>query len=340
MENKFFISICIPSYNRPSGLQRLLESIDSKRHVNEIQILICEDNSPKRSEVKSVVDEFKKNSPFQVKYIENEVNLGHGANWRQCSKQADGEFLLYMGDDDDFIPEALDPFIDLVKDHQELGYILRAYRSIDSKGNIEYFKYYSKDTFFEPGIKAYTEFFKKSMLMSGYTIKRNYANEFSENSLDSTLYFQMYLMAEVCLKYPSAYCNIPIAQYIGDGVSYFGTNEVEKGMFTPGENAAGTLTCFYNVVKVTEYIDNKYGLNSTDIINRESSKYSSYSTMSLYRQYGIKQYIVSCRELRKVGLDSSIYFHLYYYALLFLGSKTCNLIIRRIKKIVGRRLHL
>ena len=104
MENKFFISICIPSYNRPSGLQRLLESIDSKRHVNEIQILICEDNSPKRSEVKSVVDEFKKNSPFQVKYIENEVNLGHGANWRQCSKQADGEFLLYMGDDDDFIP--------------------------------------------------------------------------------------------------------------------------------------------------------------------------------------------------------------------------------------------
>ena len=236
--------------------------------------------------------------------------------------------------------QALDTFIDWVKDHQELGYILRAYRSIDSKGNIEYFKYYSKDTFFEPGIKAYTEFFKKSMLMSGYTIKRNYANEFSENSLDSTLYFQMYLMAEVCLKYPSAYCNIPIAQYIGDGVSYFGTNEVEKGMFTPGENAAGTLTCFYNVVKVTEYIDNKYGLNSTDIINRESSKYSSYSTMSLYRQYGIKQYIVSCRELRKVGLDSSIYFHLYYYALLFLGSKTCNLIIRRIKKIVGRRLHL
>jgi abequosyltransferase len=340
MENKFFISICIPSYNRPSGLKRLLESIDSKQHVNEIQILICEDKAPKRAEVKNVVDEYKKNSPFQVKYIENEVNLGHGANWRQCSNQADGEFLLYMGDDDDFIPEALDPFIDWVKDHQELGYILRAYRSIDSKGNIEYFKYYSKDTFFEPGIKAYTEFFKKSMLMSGYTIKREYANQFTEDSLDSTLYFQMYLMAEVCLKYHSAYCNIPISQFIGDGISYFGTNQVEKDMFTPGVNASGTLTCFSNVSKITNYIDEKYGLNSTSIINIESSKYSSYSTMSLYRQYGIKQYIVSCRELRKIGFDSSVYFNLYYFALLFFGTKTCNLVIRIIKKIVGRRLHL
>jgi len=30
------------------------------------------------------------------------------------------------------------------------------------------------------------------------------------------------------LKYPSAYCNIPISQYIGDGISYFGNNDVEK----------------------------------------------------------------------------------------------------------------
>jgi len=340
MKNQFFISICIPSYNRPSGIKRLLESIDSKRHINDIQIVICEDYAPKRLEVRAVVEEYKNKSIYQVKYVENPINFGHGKNWRQCSNQADGEFLIYMGDDDDFIPEALDPFIDWVKNHSSLGYILRAYRSINPQGSIEYFKYYSKDTFFEPGIKGYTEFFKKSMLMSGYTIKREYANQYSEDCLDSTLYFQMYLAAEVCLKYPSGYCNIPIAQFIGDGISYFGTNEVEKGMFTPGLNAAGSLTCFYNVLKITNYIDEKYGLNSTDIINMETSKYSSYSTMSLYRQYGIKQYIVSCRELRKIGLDSSNYFNFYYIALLFFGANNCNTVIRLIKKIVGRRLHL
>lgn len=340
MENQFFISICIPSYNRPSGIKRLLESIDSTRHVNDLQIVICEDYAPKRLEVREVVDEFVKTSPYSVKYVENPVNFGHGKNWRECSIQADGEFLIYMGDDDDFIPEALDPFIDWVKENKDCGYILRAYRILSPNGTIEYFKYYSKDTYFEPGINAYTEFFLKSMLMSGYTIKREYANQFTEDCLDSTLYFQMYLVAEVCLKYKSAYCNIPIAQYIGDGVSYFGTNEVEKAHYTPGINNVANLKCFENVSKITKYIDDKYGLNSTEIILMQESKYSSFSTMLVYRQYGIKQYIASSNELRKIGLDCSRYFNLYFISILLFGANFNIFSVRVIKKIVGRRLHL
>jgi abequosyltransferase len=340
MENNFLISICIPSYNRPSGLKRLLESIDSKRHIDEIQIVICEDYAPKRLEVREVVKEYKMNSPYQVKYVENEVNFGHGKNWRQCSNQADGEFLIYMGDDDDFIPEALDPFIDWVKENREYGYILRAYRILFPNGKTEYFRYYSDHTFFEPGIKAYTEFFLKSMLMSGYTIRREYANQFTEDCLDSTLYFQMYLQAEVCLKYPSAYCNIPIAQYIGDGISYFGTNEVEKSQFTPGINNVASLKCFHNVARITNYIDEKYGLKSTDIIKIHESKYSSFSTMIVYRQYGIRQYIASCKELRKIGLDRTLYFNIYFISILLFGANLNLLMVRMIKKIVGRRLHL
>jgi abequosyltransferase len=340
MQNQFLISICIPSYNRPSGLQRLLKSIDSTRHVNDLQIVICEDNAPKRLEVRAIVDEYKKNSPYHVKYVENHVNFGHGKNWRQCSNQADGEFLIYMGDDDDFIPEALDPFIDWVKENREYGYILRAYRSLLPNGKIEYFKYYSKDTFFEPGIYAYTEFFLKSMLMSGYTIRREYANQFAEDSLDSTLYFQMYLVAEVCLKYPSAYCNIPLAQYIGDGVSYFGINEVEKAHYTPGVNNAASLKCFDNVLRITKYIDEKYGLNSTDMIKIQLSKYSSFQAMCVYRQLGIKGYIASCRELRKIGIDGSMYFNLYYISILIFGTRINTTLVRLIKRIVGRRLHL
>lgn len=340
MENNFFISICIPSYNRPSGLKRLLESIDSKQHINDIQIVICEDNAPKRLEVRGVVDEYKIMSPYHVKYVENPVNFGHGKNWRQCSNQANGEFLIYMGDDDDFIPEALDPFINWVKNHKELGYILRAYRSIDPKEKIEYYKYYSNDRFFEPGIKGYTEFFLKSMLMSGYTIKREYANQFTEDCLDSTLYFQMYLAAEVCLKYPSAYCNIPIAQFIGDGVSYFGTNEVEKTLYTPGVNNAASLNCFANVSKITKYIDEKYELNSTGIILIQESKYSSFPAMTVYRQYGIKKYLASCKELRQIGLDCTPYFNIYYLSILLFGVHFNLFMVRIIKKIIGRRLHL
>lgn len=340
MENKFFISICIPSYNRPSGLKRLLESIDSKRHVNEIQIVICEDNAPKRPEVKSVVDEYKKNSPFQVKYIENQINLGHGANWRQCSNQADGEFLLYMGDDDDFIPGALDPFIDWIDKNSELGYILRAYRSKDSKGKLEYHNYYGKDMFFEPGEEAYKEFFFKSVFMSGYTIRRDCTTEYTESCLDSTLFFQLYLAAEVCLKYPSAYCNIPISQFIGDGVSFFGINEKEKSLFTPGKRIDFLYQNIDNYFKVSRYIDEKYNLESTESLKIEWSKYSSYPTMLKQRQFGIKQLKNSSRELRSLELDRSKYFNLYYIGLFIFGAKFCSILVTSIKKVYGRRLHL
>jgi len=340
MDNQFLISICIPSYNRPSGLKRLLESIDSKRHINNIQIVICEDYAPKRLDIRNIVEEFKKNCPYHVKYVENPTNFGHGKNWRQCSNQADGEFLIYIGDDDDFIPEALDPFIDWVMGHRNLGYILRAYRSIDLKGEIEYCKYYSQDKFFEPGEKAYTEFFFKSVFMSGFTIKKDYAVQYTEDCLDSTLFFQLYLVAEICLKYPSAYCNIPISQFIGDGISFFGTNQAEKSFFTPGIRIDLLYQNIDNYFKVTRYIDEKYDLNSTDTIRMEWSKYSSYPTMLKQRVLGVKQLKSSCRELQSLGLDGSKYFYLYYIGLLLFGANFCSWIVKTIKKIYGRRLHL
>jgi abequosyltransferase len=339
MENQFFISICIPSYNRPSGLHRLLKSIDTTRHINDLQIVICEDNAPKRLEVRAVVDEYKKNSPYHVKYVENPVNFGHGKNWRQCSSQSDGEYLIYMGDDDMFISASLDNFIDWLLSHRNLGYVLRAYRSI-TNGKIEYFKYYNKDKFYEAGIDGYTAFFMKSNLMSGYTIKRDYTKEFTTDSLDFTLYFQMYLMAEVCLKYSSGYCNIPIAQYIGDGVSYFGVNQVEKDYYKPGENAANDLANINKFFVLTEYIDNKHKINSTIVIKNEFSKYSSYSTMLKYRKMGIKQLFACRKYLISVGLNTSIYFNLYFVGLLFFGAYFCNRLVNIIKKINGGRPEL
>ena len=82
MNNQYLISICIPSYNRPSGLKRLLESIDTK-YVNEVQIVVCEDMAPKRVDVYKVVNKFIKYSKYNLKYIENPENYGHGRNMRE-----------------------------------------------------------------------------------------------------------------------------------------------------------------------------------------------------------------------------------------------------------------
>ena len=55
------LSICIPSYNRPDELLRLLTSIDAKDD-NNIEIVIREDCSPKREEIRNVVNTYASRS--------------------------------------------------------------------------------------------------------------------------------------------------------------------------------------------------------------------------------------------------------------------------------------
>lgn len=336
--NKYFLSICIPSYNRPKTLERLLKSIDSKFH-DDIQIVICEDKSPKRHEINKVVKQYAASSFYNVKYIENENNLGFDKNWKELSLQAEGEFLLYMGDDDGFISGALDTYIEWLKSHSQYCYILRSYVRKYDKDKIEYFRYYDKDKFFEPGIEAYKSFFLKSVSMSGYTIKRECAIQYMTTDLDNTLLFQLYLLAEVCLKYPSAYCNTPCAELISDQVQLFGNAETEKDMFVPGTGVSGNINFVKAYFRIAEYLDKKYKIESLPDIKLELSKYSFYFLNS-QRKFGVKTYNLYVKELRKVGLDKSIYFEIYYWGLLLFGSKVCVNIIHIIKRILGRRPNL
>lgn len=339
-ESKYFLTICIPSYNRPEGLKRALESVDAEKYADELQILVCEDCAPKRLEVRAVADEFKKKTKYAFKYVENEVNLGHGKNWRHCAHEAEGEYLMYIGDDDMVAPNALDPFIEWLHKHDDLGYVCRSYQTLKPDGSITYNKYYNSDRFYEPGIEAYTAFFMKSNLMTGYTIKREYTYDFEDSSVDYTLYYQMYLMGEICLRYKSGYCNIPVGQYVGDGVSYFGVNECEKAYYKPGTNASTELSNINKFWAVTELIDRNNGIDSTSILKKDFATYSAYPTMAKYARMDRKE-LKKCRnELIKMGVNNSKYFNIYYFMLCVFGPKFCQWGVDTIKKMHGGRPEL
>ena len=337
--NKYLISISIPSYNRPEELKRLLNSIDSK-YPARIQIVICEDKSPLREEVRKIVEEYKRSTIYDLKYIENPQNYGFDKSIRTLIERADGEYILYMGDDDMFIPNALDKFIYFVKNHTECGYFLRSYRNVYKNGSIEYFRYYSDNKFFEPSEKTYAELFLKSVFMSGFTIKTEYVKNITTDIFDSTLLFQLYLVGEVCLNYPSAYFNIPFTQGIqGDTIPLFGNSEIEKGLYTPGRTQQNDINFYKSFFKITKYIDKKYSINSTEVIRKEISKYS-FPLMARWRSCGIKEFKEYCHELRRMELDCTIYFDVYYFGLLLFGKKFCQGLIRIIKRILGRRPNL
>lgn len=333
-ENKL-VSICIPSYNRPKELYRLLNSIDSKEK-EKFEIIICEDKSPKRKDINSIVNKYISEVNYDVKYYENETNLGYDKNLKELISKSSGNFIVFMGDDDTFIPNAFDKLIVFLEYHNDLGYILKSHQFVFKNGKVEKFRYFNGDQFFNKGEETYIELFRKSVFISGFTINRKYIQNLLIDAFDGTLLFQLYLLAEVALKYDCAYFDTPLTEAKEEGVPFFGNSESEKNLYTPGtitvENSLNFLNGFF---KITRFIDDKYKLDSTQKIKTDMSKYF-YPSLAIQREKGFKEFFRYVKELNKIGFNCTIYYYIYLIALIILGKSICDKVIVTLKSFLGK----
>lgn len=332
------ISICIPTYNRPVELKRMLESIDTTKY-DDVDIVISENCSLLQKETREVVEEYRKSSEFDIHYFENEENIGYDRNIRAIMQRSTGKFSMLFSDDDVFMQGAMDEFVEFVRNHQDCGYILRSYKFLDSKGHEQDCRYYASDKEFNPGIDSYIELFDKGVFLSGFTIRTEYAREYVIDDLDGSLLYQIYLAAEVIRRYPSAYSRILISKQLPNQTHFFGDSKEEKELYKTGLNGVQDRLNFATwYMKIIDLIDNKYNDSSAKRIKHYMSKYS-FSIVGCGRQnyWDIKTYNQYCRELRKIGYGSSIYFYIYYLGVLLFGNSGCWAIVRFLKKVIGHR---
>lgn len=331
--SEMILSICIPSYNRPEELSLLLQSIDIQRE--DVEIVIREDASPRRLDIRKVVDEYKSNTRYSVNYIENEKNCGYDKNLRSVAQSATGKWIIFMGDDDRFVQHALDGYVAFLERHEDLGYVLRRYRNRFADGSEEDYRYDQKNVFFEPGQKTIIELYRRSLFISGFTFKRECFNDYECSDYDGSLLFQLYILAVICNKCRSCYCDILITEAYEGGIPYFGVSESEKNLYTSGSNSIeGSLRFMSNVKTLSESIDQKLEISITNRVMDSYSKYS-YGFLHEHRGEGIKKYKEYVKGLRKLGFDRTYHFNVYYIALLVMGKKTCQKIIRAIKRVKG-----
>lgn len=331
------LSICIPSYNRPGELRSLLASIDCS--PADVEVVICEDLAPKRDEIRATVTGFSASSAYSIHYHENPTNRGFDGNLRRLVECATGEYIMFMGDDDLFVPGALNNFIAFLKQHQDKPYVLRSYLTEHPGGRTEYFRYLPQSQALPAGEATVAWLFKRSVSLCGFTISREKALQFATTDLDGTLLYQIYLMAQVCLKQNSVYCDIPITHAVqtfrGDK-PMFGNSEAEKSRFTPGtvshDNSINFTKAYF---EVTEYLDKLHGTNLTQLVRIDLSKYS-YPFLSIQRKRGITSFLRYAKRLEtEVAFGCTPYFHLYKWALVFLGERMCDRLIGVIKRKLG-----
>ena len=332
-----FLSICIPSYNRPLQLGELLSSIDC--NPSDIEIVICEDLAPKRLEVRAVVNTFAQVSAFPTRYHENTINRGFDGNLRRLIECAGGEYIMFMGDDDLFVAGALTLFIEFLKKNCDKPYVLRAYLTKHPDGRTEYFRYLPKTTLLTHSEAKVAWLFKRSVTICGFTISRTEALKYSTTDLDGTLLYQVYLMAQVCLRNDSVYCDIPVVnavQTFRKDKPMFGSSEAEKSRFTPGtvshDNSINFTKAYF---EVTAYFDKQHGTDLTKLVRVDLSKYS-YPFLSIQRKRGIPSFLRYAKRLEaEVGFGCTAYYHVYKWALVIFGEQVCDRLIARVKRSVG-----
>lgn len=337
MKNNPLVSICILSYNRPETLLRLLRTIDTSRKA-DIEVVVCEDCSPRQLEIRRTVSDFAVEQTYPVVYYENLKNLGYDGTFCELVKRANGTWLIFMGDDDEFVPGAFDKVLSFLDQHPDLGYVMKSHFLIHNDQKKERFRYFKQTEFFEAGVDAYIELFRKSVYIAGFTIRREYAKPFLTNRFDGTMLMQLYLLAEVVLRYRSAYYDEPFTQQYASYAHNVGDVmfDRENKVFVPRRP---TLDISLNFLKsfslITEFVDETHRINSTPLIKKDMSKYF-YPSLAVHRDAGLKFFFNYVRELNKLGFNSSVYYYIYVVMLALFGKRICDWGIWHLKKILGR----
>lgn len=99
--NSPLVSICIPTYNRPSLLKSaILSCLNQAFHDFEIIITDNSDNEDSGRLVQNIADP-------RIRYFKNETNIGAHGNSARALSLANGKYVKWLMDDDLIKPQFL-----------------------------------------------------------------------------------------------------------------------------------------------------------------------------------------------------------------------------------------
>ncbi len=317
----FLFSICITSYNRVKELDRMLKSIDSKKYQDDIEIIVSEDKSPKKDEIKEVVEKYKKLSPYNVVFNSNKENLGYDRNLGKLKSLATGKYIIYMSDDDMFNPGLLDSYLEYIE-KKDCDLAFQPFT--DDPG---YNREYANTFFINPSLSNAAKYIDDAILFSGLTFKKDVIQGMDSERFLNTYYFQVYMFLTTLYKYGAHYVNIPLVSCVSDGENGYGLSESsEKNEFLANRKSIYSKLEFHKgLFKVLDMFDED---NKTTIKRLYAREYTIHRLpdMCRARQMG-KDVYKKLNELQET-LDIELTFEYKIYKLciaLFGGYLTMQL---------------
>ena len=127
------ISVIIPLYNKEQIIDKTLHSVLSQDY-GDFEVVIVNDGSTDRSaEIVKGIDDSR------IRFIEQE-NGGPSKARNTGVRNANGEWIVFLDADDEFLPGALKTFGNLIQDHPNVGMFGCSYLTNDGRNVIEPYK--------------------------------------------------------------------------------------------------------------------------------------------------------------------------------------------------------
>jgi glycosyltransferase involved in cell wall biosynthesis len=112
LHEKPLVSVYIPTRNRSALLRRAIASVFAQTY-SEVELVVVDDGST--DDTASVLEEFAANGR-PIRYVVNSQSMGAPAARNLAINMARGEFITGLDDDDEFLPDRIQIFLDNYND--------------------------------------------------------------------------------------------------------------------------------------------------------------------------------------------------------------------------------
>lgn len=330
------LTVCIPAYNRAALLAPLLESILSQE-FDDFDVLICEDGSPERLAIASVVRRFQKMHPGRIHYQENAANLGYDGNIRRLVEQANGQYCVFMGNDDLLCAGALACIASSIERQPNCGVVVRTYASFEGSPDQikQVFRYFPNEYWLPQGARAVFTAYRRSVVISGMVIHRDSAFAVATDRFDGTLLYQLYLVGMISAQRWVGFVPQIIALRRDGTPPDFGNSSSEQGKFVPRDQTPESSIHFMRgMLEIAKYVETTTRLDVFSSIRADISNYS-YPILSIQAKRPRHVFLKYGQNLAGLGLWRSPLFHLYFIMLLLIGPDRADCLVNMIKQRVG-----
>lgn len=280
------ISLAIPAFSRVLELRELLLSIDAQNSL-PVEIIICEDCSPTRAEIRQLVvpfiDRFRTRG-CTLRYLENPMNLGYDGNIRQLLRASSQEWTMLIGNDDLVLPGCFDVALKFLQNHRGVNVVSRAFVRFrtDIHSPLGTSRLAPNDRIFIAGVDKPRLLFRACGFVGGLLVKSSWAGKIDTDQYDGTLFYQIFLAAHAFCQGGIGYISTPIVGGRAGNPPLFGHAGSEKAVHLPGGyTPQGRAKMWKSVLEICRDVGKMNGMNLIDDVRWELSGRQSFHVFEM-----------------------------------------------------------